>query len=248
MLLEFQRAFAAFLMHGAPPPAAIDRAPGNAVRYGVYQRNFAGNLAGALSGAHPALHRALGEAMFGELVIGFAATNPPEEADLHRYGGGFALHVSRVMPEPAWLPDLARVDWAASCALHAPDAPAVTADMLDAGLLANAGTLRVVLRPHPSLRLLALGHRVRALREALLAGDDAAALDASRKISTDGENLAVLRGTEGITVLDLPPAAFRLATRFAGDIPVTDAVAGEVDAEALGLFLHHGFFSEAEVT
>ncbi len=244
MLLEFQRDFAAFLMRGAPPPAAIDRAPGNAARYGVYRRNFAGNLTGALGGAYPALHRALGDAMFADLVTGFAATNPPAEADLHRYGEGFALHVARAIPEPAWLLDLARVDWAASCALHAPDAPAI----LDAGVLANAGALRVVLRPHPSLRLLALGHRVRALRGALLAGDDAAALDASRNVSADGENLAVLRGTEGMTVLDLPPASFRLATCLAGGVAVAEAVANEADARALGLFLHHGFFSEAEAT
>ncbi len=247
MLLEFQRDFAAFLMRGAPPPVAIDRAPGNAARYGVYRRNFAGNLTGALGGAYPALHRVLGDAMFADLVIGFAATNPPAEADLHRYGEGFALHVSRTAPEPAWLLDLARVDWAATCALHAPDAPAIGPDMLDTGLLANAGARRLVLRPHPSLRLLALGHRVRALRGALLAGDDAAALDASREVSADGENLGVLRGTEGMTVLDLPTASFRLATCLAGGVAVAEVMAGATDAEALGLFLYHGFFSEAEV-
>ncbi len=246
MLLEFQRAFVAFLMHGAPPPPAFDRAPGNAARYAVYRRNFAGNLAGALGGAYPALHRAIGEAMFGELAKGFAATNPPAQADLHRYGEGFASHVSRAMPEPAWLPDLARVDWAASCALHAPYAPAIGPAMLDAGLLANAAALRTVLRPHPSLRLLTLRHRVRALREALLAGDDATALDASRNVCANSETLAVLRGTEGMTTLDLPPAAFRLVTCLVAGMPVAEALANAADAEALGLFLHHGFFSEAE--
>ncbi len=252
MLLEFQRDVAAFLLHRAPPPAAVGRAPGAAIRFGIYRNNVAGNIAGALSGAYPSLHRALGDAGWRELAAGFAAASPPAEADLHRYGEGFAQHVARALPAPPWLCDLARLDWASSCALHAPDAPALTCQTPVGAMLLEAAprggaTAPVVLRPHPSLRLLALGHRVRALREALLGEDDAAALAASRDVASAGERLAVLRGSGGITVLALAPAAFRLATRLAGGLAVTQALAGEEHRAALKLFLEHGFFSTAEV-
>ncbi|MDE2335623.1 MAG: putative DNA-binding domain-containing protein [Rhodospirillales bacterium] len=248
MLLEFQRDFAAFLLRAAAPPPAIGRAPGEAVRFDVYRHNFTGNIVGALSGAYPGLHRALGDAPFGALAAAFAAASPPAEADLHRYGEDFARHVAQAMPEPVWLADLARLDWAFSCALHAPDAPALSLEALAEALRTRDDTQDLVLRAHPSLRLLTLAHPVRALREALLAEDDAAALDAIRDVAATGERLAVLRGTAGMTALTLAPAALRLATELAGGVALDAALAEEADGEALRLFLDHGMFSEAEVT
>ncbi len=241
MLLDFQRQFSSFVLQGMPAPPGIDRAPGVGMRFDVYRRNVAGNLTGALSGAYPAVYRALGEVMFSRLVSSFASASPPAEADLHRYGEGFARYLAGEVPQPAWLLDLARLDWARSCALHAP-----TAEPLAPEIMAAARAERLVLRPHPSLRLLALDHHVSVLHEALVSGDDEAALTASRDIVVARETLAVLRGTRGMTVLALSPAAFRLATLLAGGMALGAALADEADSEPLGLFLLHGFFTEAD--
>lgn len=246
MLLEFQRQLASFVLHGTPAPPGVGRPPGTAIRFDVYRRNVAGNLAGALCGAYPAVRRALGEAIFAGLATSFAAASPPAEADLHRYGEGFAHHLARAVAQPAWLFDLARLDWAVSCALHAPAAPTLTPDM--PGLAGLATAKRLVLRPHPSLRLIALDHRVSALREALVTEDDEAARAAGRDVARARETLAVLRGTQAMTVLALSPTAFRLASCLAGGVALAEALADEGDDEPLGLFLRHGFFTEAELS
>lgn len=240
MLLEFQREFSAFLQGGAAPPG-IERAPGAAHRFDIYRRNYLGNLAGALAGAYPAVQRALGEATFATLARAHATTHPPREADLHRYGDGFAVALAGAIPEPAWLGDLARLDWAAHEALHAPDAPTLAPQALVAAIEAGG---RIVLIAHPSLRLVVLDHAVATLRAALLAHDDEAALAASMAVARGPEHLAVLRGT----VLPLPAVAFHLARALAAGAAFTEAVSRREDLAALQTLLAGGCFQGLEVS
>lgn len=245
MLLEFQREVAAFLCGRGAAPMALERAPGGAARFQVYRRNFLGNVVGALAGAYPACERALGEARFAALARAFGAAHPPREADLHRYGEGFAEVLAHAMPEPPWLADLARLDWAAHEALHAADAPALDPLALVAAIEAGS---RFVLPAHPSLRLLALDYDVMALRAALVAKDDAAAVTASAAIARAPEHLAVLRGEGEVAVLALSADAFRLASALAGGAFFTDTVSSAADIALLQPLLEHGCFRGLEVS
>ena len=253
-LLELQRTMRMALLAGSdtPPLTVIGGALDAAARLRIYRNNVLGNLTGALRLTFPAVERLVGADFFAGAAARFVSAAPPASADLYEYGAAFPDFLATFEPAQgtAYLPDVARLEWAVNQALHAVFAPALTADaLLDVPEQQQAG-LRFA--AHPSLSLLALTHPAKAIWEAVLTEDaelrasSLAAID----ISVVGDVLAVLQGTDGLALLQLSQTAYDLAFALTDGQCLADAlelVPSEDAAPLLGGFIAHGFFGRCDL-
>ncbi len=247
-LLELQRGFCAALCDGGDPPTSvIGGALPAAARLAVYRNNVFGTLTAALRLGFPAVARLVGSAFFEAAATRFITAAAPADADLNRYGAQFAdfLAADSAARDLAYLPDVARLEWALNRALHAEAVPALTAAGLHAVPQAHRAGVRFA--AHPSLSLLALAHPARAIWQAVLSEPEA--LRNSRLAAIDpggpGEWLAVLRRDGEAELLALSPPAFDFLHALCQGVPL-DAALGQVPAATaaslLADFIGHGLF------
>lgn len=245
-LLEFQRDFRSALLHDMAAPAAVRGGMASAdARLGIYRNNVTGNLTGALRLTFPAIERLVGAEFFAASAIDFVRATPPAGADLYEYGAAFPKFLAGFAPAHglAYLPDVARLEWAVNRALHAPVMPPLSADAITAVPTERHAELRFM--PHPSLSLLWLSHPVRAIWQAVLTPDpeDRAACLAAVDPNAGEECLAVVLAPHGLEVLNLTSAGFRLADALWHGRALGDALdgIGQDDAASLfSLFLNNG--------
>lgn len=253
-LLELQRDMRkALLANSDAPPGAVIGGPLTAAsRVRIYRNNVFGNLTGALRLTFPAVERLVGADFFAGAAAHFISATPPVSSDLYEYGGAFPNFLAAFEPAQgiAYLPDVARLEWAVNQALHATNAPALTADALLGVPEEQQAGLRFA--AHPSLSLLALAHPAKAIWEAVLTEDPkarAVAL-AAIDIAAEGDVLAVLNGTDGLALLRLSHVAYDLALALTDGQPLADAldlVPPEDAAPLLGGFIAHGFFARRDL-
>ena len=253
-LLELQRAMRTALLedNGTPLSALIGGAFDAPSRVRIYRNNVLGNLTGALRLTFPAVKRLVGADFFAAAAARFISAAPPAGADLYEYGAAFPGFLATFEPVQtiAYLPDVARLEWAVNHALHAVFVPALTPDALfDVPEQHQAG-LRFA--AHPSLSLLALTHPAKAVWQAVLTEDaklrasSLAAID----ISVAGDVLAVLRGADGLVLMELSRTAYDFACALTGGQCLADAlelVSSEDAAPLLGGFIAHGFFGHCDL-
>jgi len=171
-LLEVQTEFADALLGGESEDAvrhiADDRSIAAAARMNVYRNTGRGTLIAALRIAYPAVERLVGAEFFEGAAADFVASNPARGAYLNEYGAEFAEFLAGFAPAAglAYLPDVARLEWAVSCAANAPDAAPLDPAALTE--LDEAAQERIRFVPHPSVRLLRIGHDADAIRRAVL--------------------------------------------------------------------------------
>ncbi len=248
-LLELQRAMRSALLAvtDAPPSTVLGGALTAAARGRIYRNNVLGNLTGALRLTFPAVERLVGADFFAAAAARFIPATPPVSADLYEYGAAFPAFLAAFEPAQgiAYLPDVARLEWAVNQALHAPFASVLTAE----ALLGVSGQQQADLRfvAHPSLSLLALGHPAKAIWEAVLTEDAQARADrlSAIDIAAGGDVLAVLRGADGLALLRLSPTAFDFARALSDGRCLADAldlVPSEYAAPLLSGLIAHGFF------
>lgn len=254
-LLEFQRGMRAALLAGPdtlPPPTALGGALAAAARMGIYRNNVLRNVTGALRLSFPAIERLVGADFFAAAAACFIRAAPPTSADLYDYGAAFPTFLAAFGPAQglAYLPDVARLEWAVNVALHTSFAPALAADALFSVPEQEQAGLRFV--AHPSLSLLALAHPAKAIWEAVLTEDSKkrasglAAID----IEAAGDVLAVLHGVDGLTLLRLSTTAYDLARALIDGHTLADAldlVPPEEAAPLLGGFFMHGFLCRSDL-
>ncbi len=247
-LLDLQRDMRTAILTGiGAPPSSIGGTPGAASRVRIYRNNVLGNLTGALRLTFPAVERLVGGDFFAGAAARFIAATPPVSADLYEYGAAFpdflaGLEQARGI---AYLPDVARLEWAVGRALHAATVPAVTAHELLG--LPDGQQADTRFEAHPSLSLLALRYPAKEIWEAVLMADAGARASALAEIDTtaEGDTLAVLNGPNGLALLRLSPVAFRLARALADGRTLADALDLIPSAEAapiLGGLIAHGVF------
>lgn len=152
---EISRALAA----ASPDAHPASLPPGGAGRFRIYRNNVHYALEQALAGAYPVVRRLVGAAFFGALARAFSAGETTREASFALYGAGFPEFVEGFEPAArvVYLADVARLERARLCALHARDAPALTPQALGEQ---GDGLAEVSLLPHPSARLVCSGHPV----------------------------------------------------------------------------------------
>jgi len=122
-------------------------------RVAVYAGMYLWRLVDALAEDFPQVAEALGRERFADVVRAYLARHPSTEPSVRHLGRAFAA--SLVGAEPAWLADLARLEWARLDVFDAPDASPLTLDAL----------LGVPAEEWPELRLTPVPALVRLVAE-----------------------------------------------------------------------------------
>jgi len=235
-LLEIQRALRASLVARDDGGISVHVAGadiGAGERLGIYRNTFASVLTTALRLSYPAVHGLVGADFFESAARFFIERHPPKCACLDDYGAEFPDFLSGFAPASSlpYLPDVARLEWAVSRALHAADAEPLDPRRLAA--LGDAEQARVEFVPHPSLTLVQVRHPADDIWRAVLEGDDAAlsAIDPT----TSRAWLLVQRLPAGVEVRRMSESAWRFTAALSAGRPLAAALAaaGDIDAPAL---------------
>ncbi|MEO7742899.1 MAG: DNA-binding domain-containing protein [Usitatibacter sp.] len=163
VLAGLQRGFIEAL-YAAEPPADP--------RLAIHHRNARANWRGALAAAHPTVRRLVGGSFFDAACDAYALAHPSRSGDLASFGGELARFLAGYAPAAAlaYLPDVARLDWAVHESFLAADAGPIDLAALSCVPQADHGRLRFVL--HPAVRMLQSAHPVVAIWEANRADRD----------------------------------------------------------------------------
>ncbi len=232
---ELQREFFAAIASGemgraAPLVRGGALAPES--RLEVYRRNVLATWRGALGSTHPVVERLVGEAFFTEAAHRYARDHPSTRGDLHAYGEHFGEFLAGYVParELAYLPDVARLEWAWHACFHAPDAPAFDFAALAAVPAPRQGEIR--LRLHPAARVIRSTYPILALWEANQPGRDGT----PERFEGADDVLVQRAGLEvRLAKLESGEAAFLAACASGATL---EAALGAIDSEArLGALL-----------
>lgn len=137
-LLQFQADFGAALRDRACTPAVARWLAGEAEvvdrRMAIYRANMVAAADKALSAAYPVIRQVLGGEFFHGLAREYQRATPSTSGDLTTFGASLAVFLAAFehAQDLPWLPDLARLEWAAHVAYGAADAPEWDAAVLAA--------------------------------------------------------------------------------------------------------------------
>jgi len=137
-LIGFQADFGAALRDRARTPALARRLAGAAElveqRLAIYRANMVAGADKALSAAYPVIRQVVGAEFFHGLAREYQRATPSTSGDLTGFGATFDAFLAAFehVQHLPWLPDLARLEWAAHVAYGAADAPAWDAAALAA--------------------------------------------------------------------------------------------------------------------
>jgi hypothetical protein len=168
-LAGLQRDFLAAVVTGDDTRAGALLRPGGiaaARRIGIYRNNARSNWRGALQAVYPVVLALVGEPFFNEAADRLAEAQPSRSGDLHRFGGGFAEFLSTYphASELAYLPDVARLEWAWHESFHAAEHGMLELEKLARVAPESYGSL--CFRLHPSARLVRSGFPVFSIWQA----------------------------------------------------------------------------------
>jgi hypothetical protein len=157
-LRELQRAVGRAVI-GTDEASAVQAIAGDgldpAARLGIYRHHYLTSLAEALKAIYPVVCRLVDERFFAYAARCFIDMAPPRAPCLFEYGAAFADFLAEfpAAAKLAYLPDVARLEWAINSALHAPaETPVDKAAFADVSM---ADYPKLVFRLQPSLGLLA---------------------------------------------------------------------------------------------
>jgi len=206
-------------------------------RLAIYRNTFDGNLANALRLSFPAVYRLVGAEFFEGAAQIFAHQRPPCSAWLDEYGAEFPDFLAD-FPQAATVPylsDVARLEWAVTRALHAPDVAPLDAQRLAA--LDPSDHERVRFVAEPSITLLSPAYPVDELWRAVLAQDDAAlgAID----LAAGPVWLLVQRSSTGVEVIRIDEPAWRFSTALFAGHPLGTALENAIGTDAPILLAEH---------
>jgi Putative DNA-binding domain len=251
-LLELQHAMrASLVVHDDRGISAhlVDGGISPRERLDIYRNTFASVLTTALRLSYPAVHRLVGAEFFEATARIFIEAHPPASACLDDYGEEFPGFLSDFEPAAslAYLPDVARLEWAVNRALHAPDVEPL--DPIRLAALGEPERARACFVPHPSVTLLSVDHPADRIWRAVLDEDDAAlsAIDPGAGPAW----LLVRRLPGGVEARRMSESAWRFSSALCAGRPLAAALdeAREFDASALlADHLVSGHFTDFSLT
>jgi len=158
-LRELQSRFAAAVLaaDGTAPTLALADARSGAERIGIYRRTIRTNYRNALGATYPVVRRVGGAPFFAAAVDAYVEVHPSRCGDLNVYGATFGEFLGAYEPASrlAYLPDVARLEWAIDEANRAADSLILPDDVLrELAAVAPARLPGLRIRIHPSCRLL----------------------------------------------------------------------------------------------
>lgn len=205
---ELQRAFsAATLFADTAATVRLGIVAGSLdaeARLVVYRNNVLGNYRHALAATYPVVRRLIGAPFFDAAIESFVRAYPSTHGDVNRYGAAVSRFLVTYPPARAfaYLPDVARLEWAIDQANIAGEAPAFDLDALARVPLEAMGELRFSL--HPSAQILRSPHPIFRIWQVNRPGH----LGNGRIDPGEGdEALLVRRAPEGVLVERLGAAA-----------------------------------------
>lgn len=225
-LRDLQRDFGRALL-GGPVDAVAgvvvnDGVPAPA-RLGIYRHHVLESLTAVLRSTFPVVCRLVDRPFFDYAADGFIRRHPPAGPCLGEYGAAFAPFLADFPPcrHLAYLPDVARLEWAIHRAQHADDAVP-----LRAGALAEIDPERVgdlTFRFDPSLALVASSWPIDAIWRAHQTTGEIDPVD----LDAGGAFVQVHRADDGVLVRALTPDvhAFRRVLAGGGRLAVAVAAA-----------------------
>lgn len=224
-LLELQRDFAAALLREQQRGVWAHIVEDNfsaAELLRIYRNTCRATLVASLRMTYPAVERLVGVEFFEMMAERYVAARPARSGYLNDYGADFAAFVAEFEParELAYLPDVARYDWALSAAANAPDAAPLDAHAL---LAVEADQReRLCFDAHPSVRFLSLEYPADEIADAVLAGDDAAMaeIDLARRALC----IIVHRGPGGLETERVSARAYDFVRRLLGGEPLARVI------------------------
>jgi len=209
-LRELQAAMRAALLDGQSedlPREIVGDGLDPKARLEIYRHHVLTTLTAALEATYPAVCRLVDRRFFAYAARYYIQEHPPEGPCLFEYGATFPDFLAVFPPcgGHAYLPDVARLEWAVNAALYADDAVP-----LDAGRLASVAAEdapRLTFRLHPSLAWLASRWPVDRIWQANRGGAPEEIVD----LDAGGVRLEVRRVRREVTLraLDPGPYAFR---------------------------------------
>ncbi|MGH8033774.1 MAG: HvfC/BufC family peptide modification chaperone [Lysobacterales bacterium] len=210
-------------------------------RLSVYRNTFTQTLIRALRLSYPAVDRLVGAEFFDAAARDFIVQQPPRSGYLDEFGGDFAAFLERFAPAASvpYLGDVARLEWAVSRALHAPDAEPLAIASL--GSVDAADHARICFAPHPSVGLVHTVFPADVIWRAVL-DDDEAAL-AAIDLSGGPAWLLVQRGPSGVDIARLDETLWHFVGALCAGCPLGLALDDHpgIDAPAaLADLLAHG--------
>jgi hypothetical protein len=194
-------------------------------RLQIYRNNSLISLTEALKATFPVAHRLVGDGFFRTAGAAFIRAHPPREPRLAAYGAGFPDFLQHYAPAAAlaYLPDLARLEWALNLAWHAPDESALTP-----AHLAQAAEAMTALQLHPACRLLESPWPIETIWRVHQSHDDS---DVRVDLDAGGCCLLVYRQAFDVAMAAISRAELVMLARFADGATLEAAVTDALDAD-----------------
>jgi hypothetical protein len=213
-LRELQTAFGRALLgeSGAMPAGVLGDGLAPEARVQIYRHHVFTSLTEALKATYPVVCRLVDARFFAYAADGYIRVCPPASPCLFEYGGSFPEFLAAFPScrELAYLPDVARLEWAINAGLHAPDAEPI--DPARLGRVPAEGLAQLVFYLHPSVSLLASPWPIDRIWRANQP-------DADPCLTTDldagGALLEVRRHGDDAVFRSLPPAVYAMRRALA---------------------------------
>jgi hypothetical protein len=208
-----------------------------AERLRIYRNTAFSVLTDALRLVYPAVDRLVGAEFFDGAAAVFIRRHPPRDAYLGNYGAEFADFLAGFQPAAgvAYLPDVARFEWALSVAANAPDVPPVNPAALSALDPVHHGAVRFT--PHGSVSLLQLRYPADSITDAVMARDDAAM--AAIELGSGPIWLVVHRGPDGVEARRLSEGEWRFTEQLCANWMLAAAITAFDDVDVKPLLADH---------
>lgn len=229
-LRELQAAFARALLgeEGTAVPDVLGDGLAPSARVQIYRHHVLTSLTRALKDTFPVVCRLVDERFFDFAADRYIRACPPTGPCLFEYGFSFPEFLALFPPcqSLAYLPDVARLEWAINAALHARDE-----DPIDPACLARIGPedlARLIARLHPSLSFIDSPWPIDRIWHANQPGADP---DLTVDLGAGGVRLQVRRCGDGVVFSALEPAVFALRRALADGCDLGEATEAALSAD-----------------
>ncbi|MGH7326518.1 MAG: MNIO family bufferin maturase [Candidatus Rokuibacteriota bacterium] len=231
MLGELQAEMRAVLL-GDPPgaratAAVLEDGLAADARLAIYGHHIVASLTDVLKATYPVVCRLVDERFFGYAADRYIRCHPPVSPCLFEYGASFADFLSTFAPgrDLAYLPDVARLEWAMNASEHANDVVPLDSRALQG--LDPADTSRLRFAFDPTLTLLESPWPIDRIWRA----NQPDAGDATVDLAAGGARLEVRRAGDDVVFRPLGAAAWAFHRALAAGGTLEEAAAAALARE-----------------
>jgi hypothetical protein len=213
------RLSAAIFEQQAVPDEICDGEFAAAERLQIYRRNTLVTLSEALAACYPTVQSLVGEEFFRHTAELYIQSYPPTSGNLHDFGSALAMFLVGFAPAQAlaYLPDVARLEWARQLSYHADDAPALEIETLKA--VSPMDLEALCFEQHPATRLISSAYPIFDIWQLHQSNDPQATAD----LGVGGQHVRVFRHRLKVDIELLGPAEYLWLQRLANGRTIGEA-------------------------